>query len=449
MSAQTVRSVPTGIVLFLAGLSVFALAGATLEDLGSKRLYSRLHGEKLTVSSADWTPDGEFRYFGYRGPGNSTWSYGESLGQPVKQDAKSQEESRNYPRVWRCPLGETGERQMIQKDIHLLLQRDVDMEDAALLWWNGLTGHVEVYDHRTGDRLASLGSRGDVAAAPGRPADRLNARYVIRDAYGGGWHHSAYLVTAHCILAVPNRLEALKTVFRAPGKSEIDELGLGTIWGSARSQGASRRSWFLVRCTDRLYQVSDTGNQVDPVPFPDEIREKCFSVRPLKHGLHAFSIWDEGYRGPDYESLLVDQQGKILRRVNVDIAEINKRLHGDLSVPIDSLTQCILPPVPGLMSLLGLLQSTTIVLLLAGTVTWHQRTTGQSGRKRWLWPLFVFASSVFGFLCYWAIHWDDVTEACPKCRKKRLVGRDLCPHCQADWPKWKPLGVEIFDRRAT
>jgi hypothetical protein len=143
--------------------------------------------------------------------------------------------------------------------------------------------------------------------------------------------------------------------------------------------------------------------------------------------------------------LLVDSDGKVLRRVDVDIDAINRKLHGRSAPPAKLAAPSLLPPIPVLMTTPALVQATLLMLLAVILVVRHQKRTGQTGWRRVLWPVFVAVSSVFGFACYWVAHRDDVAEPCPGCGRRRPVNLAHCPHCGAAWPGWNPLGIEILE----
>ena len=65
-------------------------------------------------------------------------------------------------------------------------------------------------------------------------------------------------------------------------------------------------------------------------------------------------------------------------------------------------------------------------------------------QRRW-WPVFVALTGPAGLLTMWSLLDWPARETCPNCGRKRVVGRDLCEHCEAPFARPVPDGTEIFD----
>ena len=61
------------------------------------------------------------------------------------------------------------------------------------------------------------------------------------------------------------------------------------------------------------------------------------------------------------------------------------------------------------------------------------------------WALFNLVFGLAGFLAFLSVHQWPAREKCPNCKKPRLVTRERCEHCQAEFPPPEKTGVEIFE----
>jgi hypothetical protein len=67
------------------------------------------------------------------------------------------------------------------------------------------------------------------------------------------------------------------------------------------------------------------------------------------------------------------------------------------------------------------------------------------GRAAWGWAFLALVFNFAGLIAYRLVVDWPVRVPCPQCGRKRPLQDDLCPHCQAEWPKPVPRGIEIFD----
>jgi hypothetical protein len=60
------------------------------------------------------------------------------------------------------------------------------------------------------------------------------------------------------------------------------------------------------------------------------------------------------------------------------------------------------------------------------------------------WALFIFLFGVAGLLGFLCVQEWPAREACPSCKKLRVVDRETCEHCQSPFSPAEKNGTEIF-----
>jgi len=201
-----------------------------------------------------------------------------------------------------------------------------------------------------------------------------------------------------------------------------------------------------------LWQLDLKDPPVRKVPLSDELSQAILaadesSIVPLENG--RFSI-ETDYRAGNWRRktlFLLDSDGSVLRRVELDRDELNARIrHGIPSKSrMTSLTIVILPWLRWERTTADFIQYAILSLVLTGLVTWHQARTGRRGWRAFAWSAFTFVAGLAGALSYVIAHWDKLTEACLGCGKRRPIAQDTCPHCGIPWPKPAKSGFEVLE----
>jgi hypothetical protein len=60
------------------------------------------------------------------------------------------------------------------------------------------------------------------------------------------------------------------------------------------------------------------------------------------------------------------------------------------------------------------------------------------------WAAFHLACGLPGFLAFLSVQEWPAREPCPNCKRLRMVDRDKCEHCGADFAPPEKTGIEIF-----
>ena len=439
---------PVGIVLSSTLLYLFVTVAIDLHKRAADEQGRK--GDWARVGGVYWDLEGELNFHVTEQQKGkwAQWFYSESL--ETRWRPEPEERERLYyfpPRAEMEPI-DPGNVEVLRSRIipFGIVGSENTPEGMRRLWWNGPRGQVDYYAVSSRLRVSSLAIGEEAVPAPGRPSGRVELLHVP-------WNRLvdsvvALLVTPGRIYEIPKVREELRSLYVMPGGRPVTALGVALLyephpkygWGNSRALD----QWLFLRSGDQLSRLDREGKVICELRVPAEAGQNMV-IRTLKEGGYGIRArpardWDGSYL-----CLLYDQEGKLLRRVDVDLAEISRKLGGRGASPVRATAPALFPPLPGLMDASALIQSLILVLALAGVVMWHQRRSGQVGWRRIAWPVFVAGTSLFGFACYWLAHRDGVTEPCPECGRNRPVDRDTCPHCQTTWPKWEPLGVEIFD----
>jgi len=438
-------SIPAGIILVPTLFCLLALMAIRFHE----RTATPRYVGSIQVSGVDWTPEGELRIHAHQFKGGSyvRLCYDESL-MIVKEEKEDVETARCWPSAYLIPTSRRSCELLRNRIIHL---GGEPTYGNRLLWWNGPRGHIENYSEASGLRVSSLGPEASASHSPAEQDGRIQAAYL--DA--GRLPESILIATPRHVLRVAKPYGELQKVYTMPKEHSITAFGLCVITEpDPESRWRGNRviaMWLFIRSGEVIHQVDENGQLVRQFAFPEETGKALLKFRVLKDGRYGGTWHPEKERGKNrpYLAVLYDREGNALRRKEVDVSAINRKLPPEPVERFLATVPTALPPLPGFMDGWAILQGTLLLLALATLVARHQSRSGQVGGRRIAWPVFVGITSLFGFACYWLAHRDDVAEPCPECGRSRPVDRVTCPHCQADWPKWEPLGVEIFDRRAT
>ena len=317
---------------------------------------------------------------------------------------------------------------------------DVWKAPSALLWWNGPEGQFDIYDSHTRLRSASIGPDGVVTRAPARPQERfrLASDPIV-------FNHDYLLITDDGVLRLNPE----------PKNLGIERLFDGKVkgWGIRQEQEGKVARMYVIS-GGALWQLDLKDPPVRKVPLSDELSQAILaadesSIVPLENG--RFSI-ETDYRAGNWRRktlFLLDSDGSVLRRVELDRDELNARIrHGIPSKSgMTTLTIVILPWLRWERTTADFIQYAVLSLVLTGLVAWHQARTGRRGWRAFAWSAFTFVTGLAGAAAYVIAHWDKRTEACPGCGKRRPIAQDTCPHCNIPWPKPAKSGFEVLEAR--
>ena len=83
-------------------------------------------------------------------------------------------------------------------------------------------------------------------------------------------------------------------------------------------------------------------------------------------------------------------------------------------------------------------------ILCAAIGWWLARRYNFAQRAKLGWAFFHFAFGIPGLLAFLAVQEWPAREACPNCKKLRVVNREQCEHCTAPFAPPEKTGTEIF-----
>jgi hypothetical protein len=76
---------------------------------------------------------------------------------------------------------------------------------------------------------------------------------------------------------------------------------------------------------------------------------------------------------------------------------------------------------------------------------WLGRRYSFSAKAQVGWGVFHLVSGLPGLLAFLSVQEWPAREPCPRCQKLRVVDREKCPHCAADFAPPEQIGTEIFE----
>jgi hypothetical protein len=76
---------------------------------------------------------------------------------------------------------------------------------------------------------------------------------------------------------------------------------------------------------------------------------------------------------------------------------------------------------------------------------WLGRRYSLTLQAKLVWAVFHLLCGIPGFLAFLGIQEWPAREACPNCKKLRVVDREKCEHCGADFPPPERNGTEVFE----
>jgi hypothetical protein len=93
--------------------------------------------------------------------------------------------------------------------------------------------------------------------------------------------------------------------------------------------------------------------------------------------------------------------------------------------------------------------SLIVALACVPVVWWLGRRYHFSFVAQVSWVGFIVLTGIPGLLAFLSVQEWPARESCPQCRKPRLVDREHCEHCGAEFPPPEKTGTEIFEPAGT
>jgi hypothetical protein len=88
-------------------------------------------------------------------------------------------------------------------------------------------------------------------------------------------------------------------------------------------------------------------------------------------------------------------------------------------------------------------------ILCVAIGSWLGRKHNLTLRAKVAWGVFHFLFGLPGVLAFLAVQEWPAREPCPNCRKLRVVNREHCEYCGAEFSPPPTTGIEIFEPLVT
>ncbi len=225
----------------------------------------------------------------------------------------------------------------------------------------------------------------------------------------------------------------------------------------------------LVRCQERLIVYNTFDNTEVEFKIPVDLRSEPLAVNAVgAEELLLHVNRGEWERGRVVDLIRINPAGEVQDQKTVKLLSYNNQM-----TAIDMLLPALVAPT--LFGwLLGIFVVAPLTMLQgyvapdygAGiTMAWDQAWPGflailclscvltvivQRCQHKYsrphtpLWVLFVAATTLPGFLAYWAMHRRKPLAACPNCKREVPRNREACARCAELFPEPKLLGTEVF-----
>jgi hypothetical protein len=414
------------------------------------------------VQGAHWLPDAAIGYLVYenawgghawRGLDDTVWLYDESLQNRSRTNYGALESSD-------VQITSVTEETLKARRREVLQERPREYETAGktIVWWNGPLGQLDVYRVASRRRIRSMGAGAITVDAPARPDGKIEVvcSFPIRESRGV--QISEIIVTPQEIYQINAAFDSGRKIFAgsiqgagyqsAVTKETVQMMQIQEGVDNVEKQmiPSPHPAWICVVSAGALQALDLRGQLQWQLPLPLEAIGRTFSYTILKNDLYGLEVSQRKNSYWNQIFLLLRADGTVVRRVEVNLSDVNRRLNppasrswrdefAGLSLFLPSLA-VIKPTACPADMLVG--------LALAGVIVWLQRRTGAQGWRRVAWPVLTATTGVFGLLVYAAAHGKERTEKCPACGKQRRIDVEQCPHCACMWPGPGRTGMEVF-----
>jgi hypothetical protein len=325
------------------------------------------------------------------------------------------------------------------RDFFYASWREVD----GIRWYWTRPGRLAGYEARTHRFIGSLGPRGPVNG------NSSSGESFLRPGFAGNQLLPRTLATSNTVYEVDLRSRAAKPIFVSRGDERI---------GGTRD--VSQDATIVV--TKQFIQLVDTeGKVVCQLPHDPQYRDtRQIAVFPLE-GPQQFVLW---ISSPRLQSQSLE--GRVRRQmVRTSGSEVVSRIELEPPHPsrpgderVDQALAFFVPPefpfikpllfrlvlsrVPIQWRLVDIAIVSAALCALAGWLI--GRRYRFTIRAQLAWALFHLLAGFPGLLAFLCVREWPAQEACPACKKPRLVDREHCEHCGEGFSPPEMTGTEIF-----
>jgi hypothetical protein len=339
--------------------------------------------------------------------------------------------------------------------------------DTLWYYW-GRYGRLVGYDKTTRQFIGSLGPDGfskDLSGTRFRFDRQPNNYEAVQE---------RIINDAQTVYEPDLEHRTIKTLFTATNENCAAAMlathASRTTIGAAREVQLNGFDWdytiVVTRCFVRL--LTPDGKvvwQADYKPaYPDYSQVQLFCLEPT----NQFALWI----GPSWRAqekaggklptrvIWLDRDGSVLK--NADLPELSDhprkysredKLIGMSAPPaflvMPSFFDADAGPWPATIPWVLLWFSLAAALVCIPIGWWLGRRYQFSLKAHLAWAVFYLLWGIPGLLTLLCVQEWPAREACPNCKKLRVVDREKCPHCGADFAPPEKNGTEVFESLTT
>ncbi len=328
------------------------------------------------------------------------------------------------------------------------------------LWYWCPNGRLWGYDIASRRFIGSMGPNGFLSGQSEGPDHFTHAE----NQYGNGYYYSYYpaqtLMTDTTVYALDYDNRTSRPFFTATNNERI---------GYAIDIGANMGDWIntLVVTRDFVHVLTPDGKIICQAPYeptyPSYDGIEVYFLEPT----NQFAFWFS----PSYATN--SAMGWKLP-THIVWAEGNSKITKSLDLPsderiwnehwIDRLPELVMPPVAFFVTslldranpfwvwkyylthnLINILIPFGGAVVCVGVGWWMGRRYHFSTQSQLKWALFHLFFNLPGLLAFICVQEWPAREACPNCKKLRLVDREKCEYCEAEFAPPAKNGTEIFE----
>ena len=352
-------------------------------------------------------------------------------------------------------FGDRAHRQNLFNRIANLFTFRQATPDTLWFYW-ARYGRLVGYDKTTRRFIGSLGPEG-FAQDLSRAGDRFDSRPNNYEAVP-----RRIINSARTVYELDLEHRAAKTLFTVTNECDETPAPLAETIGAVQEVSLNGYDWdytiVVTRCFVRL--LTPEGKvmwQAAYQPgYPDYDQVKVSFLEPT----NQFALWigpsrraqeKAGWKLPMHMTWIGRDQG-VLKSAELP------ELSDERPSRREKLTSLALPPafvmmlplivgrpwpaeIPWMMVRFSL--AAALVCIPVGW--WLGRRYQFSLRAQLAWAVFYLLWGIPGLLTFLCVQEWPAREACPKCKKLRVVDREQCRHCGADFTPPEKNGTEIFE----
>jgi hypothetical protein len=320
--------------------------------------------------------------------------------------------------------------------------------DTAWYYWRKY-GRLVGFDLSSRRVIGSLGPNGFVAGMPGKDSPRFEA------ALGMGHNlndREQVLCTHRAVYRVNVTDQTSTAIFTTTAEDPI---------GGVQPFSVNGHDWTqtLVVTRHSISLLARDGKAVWKVPYDPPYPEYTMVQVHLLEPAGQFALWmipseeanaKAAWKLPIQVRWLAEGQGVVK---SAALPVLGERAGYDWKMKLVNVFRPAVAPWPNRAAQrAGIIdwEAVLVAVAAAGLIYiplgwWLGRRYALSIGSRVGWGCFMLVAGFPAFVAFLAVHDWPARERCPSCRRLRVVNRQDCEHCKADFPVPQRIGTEIFE----